>query len=91
MSNIGLEYPVDETLKLRAKEILDASGCATGLDWFMQIFQEEPEEVAKKLYKGNIDGYDIAALCFEIRGEDDAWTQKLCDELETIYCEEEGK
>lgn len=91
MSKIGLEYPVDETLKLRAQEVLDASECKCPLDWFMQIFQEEPEEVAKKLYKSGLDYYDIAALCFEIRGEDDAWTQKLCDELETIYCEEEGK
>lgn len=91
MSNIGLEYEVDETLKARAKEILDASECTTGLDWFMKIFNEEPEEVAKKLYKSGINYYDIAALCFEIRGEDDAWTQKLCDELETIYCEQEGK
>uniref|UniRef100_A0AAU8GFP7 Uncharacterized protein n=2 Tax=unclassified Rosemountvirus TaxID=2738372 RepID=A0AAU8GFP7_9CAUD len=91
MSNIGLEYPVDETLKLRAQEVLDASECTCPLDWFMRIFSEEPEEVAKKLYKSNIDGYDIAALCFEIRGEEDTWTQRLCDELETIYCEEECK
>ncbi|QEG07755.1 hypothetical protein [Salmonella phage SE4] len=61
------------------------------MDWFMRIFQEEPAEVAKKLYKSGINCYDITALCFEIRGEDDAWTQELCDELETIYCEEECK
>lgn len=91
MSKIGLEYEVDETLKARAKEILDASECTTGLDWFMKIFAEDPAEVAKKLYKSGINYYDITALCFEIRGEDDAWTQELCDELETIQCEEEGK
>ncbi|EBY3944463.1 hypothetical protein emhyr_43 [Salmonella phage emhyr] len=91
MSNIGLEYKVDETLKLRAKEILDASGCTSGLDWFMKIFQEEPEAVAKKIYKSDILRQDIPVLCFQIRGEDDYWTQQLCDELETLYCEEEGK
>lgn len=91
MSKIGLEYPVDETLKQRAKEILDASSCTTGLDWFMKIFDEEPVIVAKKLWASGINYYEITALCFEIRGEDDTWTQELCDELETIYCEKEGK
>lgn len=91
MSNLGLEKKVDKQLAERAKAILDAYGCNSGLDWFMRIFEEDPVEVAKKLYKSGIDVYDITALCFELRGDDDVWTQSLCDELETIYCEEECK
>lgn len=91
MSKIGLEYEVDETLKQRAKAVLDASGCKSGIDWFMRIFTEDPAEVAKKIYKSDILRQDIPVLCFQIRGDDDSWTQQLCDELETLYCEEEGK
>ena len=91
MSNVGLEYSVDELQRQRARDILDAKGFTTGAEWFMQIFQEEPEVVAKRLYKSGINYYDITALCFELKGDDDPWTQQLCDELETLHCEEECK
>lgn len=76
-------YP---TAVKRAQAILEADS-DTPLEKFSRIFEREPEDVAKQIVHDNLMRIDIPVLCFELRGEDDEWTQRLCDELATLVAE----
>lgn len=83
----GLQVPegYESTVK-RAQSILEADS-APPIEKFMRIFDREPEDVAKQIVHDNLMRIDIPVLCFELRGEDDEWTQRLCDELATLIAE----
>lgn len=70
----------------RAEAILKADS-ATPIEQFSRIFDREPIDVANQIVHDKLMRIDIPILCFELRGEDDEWTQELCDELATLIAE----
>lgn len=70
----------------RAQAILVADS-RSPFEWFCTIFDREPEVVAGLIVHDPLLREDIVPLCFELRGDNDEWTQKLCDELATLIVE----